>query len=86
MGKIEEPGEPFGIQVIIEGNSEKLLIIPNPDEPNKYEVFDEYTSIGTVWSDQGKQGRIWCGEGFVVKELLQQIGEQINDYLQNKPL
>jgi len=86
MGKIEEPWEPFEIQVMIEGNTEKLLVIPDREEPGKYGVFDQHTAIGTVWPEQARQGRIWCGEGLMVKELLQQIGEQIDDYLQNKPV
>lgn len=85
MGRVEEPWEPFEIQVMIEGLPEKLLVIPDREEP-KYEIFDQYTSIGTVWSDQGKLGKIWCGEGLVVKELLGQIGELIDDYLNNKPV
>lgn len=85
MGKIEEPWEPFEIQVMIEGQPEKLLVIPDREEL-KYEIFDQYTSIGTVWPDQGKLGRIWCGEGLVVKELLDKIGMSIDDYLNNKPV
>lgn len=84
MGKIEEPWEPFEIQINIEGNPEKLLVIPDREEP-KYEVFDQHTSIGTVWVEEGKYGKIWCGEGAVVRELIAQIGEQIDDYLLNKP-
>ncbi|MBB5636852.1 hypothetical protein HDE68_002765 [Pedobacter cryoconitis] len=85
MGNIEEPWEPFEIQVLIEGNNERLLVIPDMDEP-KYEIFDEHTSIGTVWVENQKQARNWCGEGLVVKELLARIGEQIDDYLNNKPV
>lgn len=85
MGRIEEPWEPFEVQVTIEGNPERLLVIPDRDEP-KYEVFDEQTSIGTVWREQGKQGTVWCGEGLVARELLIQIGEQIDDYRSNKPI
>jgi hypothetical protein len=85
MGRIEEPWEPFEIKVTIEGTPEKLLVIPDREEP-KYEIFDQHTSIGTVWPEQGKQGKIWCGEGLVVKELLVQIGEQVDDYLVNKPV
>lgn len=86
MGKIEEPWEPFNIQVMIEGKSEKLLVIPDREEPDKYELFDQYISIGTAWIEQGKQGKVWCGEGLMVKELLPAIGTQIDDYLQNKPV
>jgi len=86
MGRIEEPWEPFEIQVMIEGNAEKLLVVPDREEPDKYGIFDQHTAVGTVWPEEGKQGRIWCGEGLVVKELLQHIGEQIDDYLQNKPV
>lgn len=86
MGRIEEPWEPFEIKVLIEGVPEKLLVIPDREDP-KYEIFDQHTAIGMVWPEQGKQGKkIWCGEGFVVKELLVQIGEQIDDYLVNKPV
>ena len=81
MEKIEAP---FEIQVVIEGNSEKLLVIPEREEPDKYELFDQYTPIGTVWKEEGKQGRVWCGEGLVVRELLIEIGEQIDDYVQSK--
>lgn len=77
MGKISESWEPFEIEVTIEGNPEKLLVIPDREE-TKYELFDQYTSIGTVWPDENKQGRIWCGEGLVARELLDQIGEQID--------
>lgn len=83
MSKIEEPWEPFNIQVTIEGNTEQLLVIPDSDEPT-YEIFDQHTSIGTVWQDP--QAGIWCGEGLIVRELMVQIGEQIDDYLNNKPI
>lgn len=85
MSKIEEPWEPFNIEVLIEGKTEKFLVIPDQDEP-KYEIFDQHTAIGTVWLDTGLQGRCWCGEGAIVKELLVPIGEQIDDYLTNKPI
>lgn len=85
MGKVEEPWEPFEIDVMIEGQPESLLVVPDREEP-KYEIFDQYTSIGTVWADQGKFGTVWCGEGLVVKELLDQIGQLIEDYVNNKPV
>lgn len=79
MGKIAEPWEPFDIQVSIEGNMEKLLVVPDREEP-KYSLFDDNTAIGTVWTTVGTQGRVWCGEGAVVLELLDQIGVQIDVY------
>ncbi|TDQ11776.1 hypothetical protein [Pedobacter metabolipauper] len=85
MSKIEEPWEPFNIELSIEGKPERLLVIPDREEP-KYELFDQHTSIGTVWTETGKQGRFWCGEGLIVKELLDLIGEQIDTYTENKPI
>lgn len=74
MGKIAEPWEPFEIQVSIEGNMEKLLVVPDREEP-RYEIFDQHTSIGTTWKDQDQ----WCAEGMIARELLDQIGEQIDE-------
>ncbi len=85
MKRVEEPWEPFEIVVMIEGESETLLVVPDREEP-KYEIFDQFTSIGRVWSDQGRLGKFWCGEGLIVKELLDQIGESIDNYLNNKPV
>lgn len=85
MGKIEEPWEPFNIQLTIEGNTEQLLVVPDQDGL-KYEIFDQHTSIGTVWQVKQEQEKIWCGEGLIVRELIVQIGEQMDDYLDNKPL
>lgn len=79
MGKIAEPWEPFEIQVSIEGNMERLLVIPDREEP-KYELFDEHTSIGTAWTVEENQLKRWCAEGAVAQELLDQIGEQIDAY------
>lgn len=84
MGKVEEPWEPFDIQVLIEGQWERLLVIPDREEP-KYELFDEQTSIGMVWPDQTPQGRLWCAEGLIAKELVDQVAEQIDQYYLNKP-
>jgi len=74
MGKIAEPWKPFEIQGSIEGNMEKLLVVPDREEP-RYEIFDQFTSIGTAWKDQGQ----WCAEGMIARELLHQIGEQIDE-------
>jgi len=43
-------------------------------------------TIGTVWPENQNERRVWCGEGLIVKELLVNIGEQIDDYLNNKPI
>jgi hypothetical protein len=85
MGKIEEEWEPFEIQVTIEGETKSLLVVPDREEP-KYEIFDQYTSLGTIWQETDKTGKIWCGEGLVVTELLTQLGTQVEDYLNNKPV
>jgi hypothetical protein len=85
MSKIEEPGEPFNIEVLIEGRPEQFLVVPDP-KTLKYEIFDQHTAVGTVWLDTTLQGRAWCGEGLIVRELLVPIGEQIDDYLTNKPV
>lgn len=74
MGKIAEPWEPFEIQVSIEGNMEKLLVVPDREE-SRYEIFDQHTSIGTAWKDQDQ----WCAEGMIARELLDQIGVQIDE-------
>lgn len=79
MGKIAEPWEPFEIWVTIEGNKEKFLVIPDREEP-KYELFDDQTSVGTVWKEQKDVGKIWCAEGAIARELLDQIAEQIDAY------
>lgn len=79
MGKIAEPWEPFEIWVTIEGNKEKFLAIPDREEP-RYEVFDDHTSVGTVWSEKNDSNTIWCAEGAIARELLDQIGEQIDSY------
>ncbi|MBC8984833.1 hypothetical protein H9X96_03485 [Pedobacter sp. N36a] len=84
MGKVEEPWEPFDIQVLIEGQWERLLVIPDREEP-KYELFDQQTSVGQVWPEQTAQGRVWCAEGLIAKELADQAGEQIDQYYLNKP-
>lgn len=84
MGKVEEPWEPFDIQVLIEGQWERLLVIPDREEL-KYELFDEQTSIGMVWPDETSQGRFWCAEGLIAKELVDQVAEQIDQYYLNKP-
>ena len=85
MGKIEEEWEPFEIQVTIEGETKSLLVVPDREDP-KYEIFDQYTSLGTIWQETDKTGKIWCGEGLVVNELLTQLGTQVEDYLNNKPV
>ncbi|TKC62048.1 hypothetical protein FBD94_07370 [Pedobacter hiemivivus] len=85
MGKIEEEWEPFEIQVTIEGETKSLLVVPDREEP-KYEIFDQYTSLGTIWQETDNTGKIWCGEGLVVNELLTQLGMQLEDYLNNKPV
>ncbi|SMC89048.1 hypothetical protein [Pedobacter africanus] len=85
MGNIAEDWEPFEIQVTIEGEVKPLLVIPDREEP-KYAIFDQHTSLGTVWQESGKQGKIWCGEGVAVQALIVQLGEQLEDYLNNKPV
>ncbi|WP_316747408.1 hypothetical protein [Pedobacter gandavensis] len=84
MGKIEEPGEPFDIQVLIEGQWERLLVIPDLDA-SKYGLFDQETAIGQVWPEETGLGRIWCAEGLVARSLVAQVGEQIDQYYLNKP-
>ncbi|MCX2451777.1 hypothetical protein OQX61_10945 [Pedobacter sp. PLR] len=84
MGKIEEPWEPFDIQVLIEGQWERLLVIPDREDL-RYELFDQETSIGQVWPEETAQGKVWCAEGLIAKELVDQVGEQIDQYYLNKP-
>lgn len=76
MAKISEPWEPFDIQVVIEGKMEKILVIPDREEA-KYELFDDHTSIGNVWTELKGTATVWCAEGMIARELLDQIGEQI---------
>jgi hypothetical protein len=76
MSKIAEPWEPFEIQVLIEGKMEKILVVPDRDEA-KYQLFDDRTSLGIVWSEQKGPGMTWCAEGMIARELLDQVGEQI---------
>lgn len=76
MSKIAEPWEPFEIQVLIEGQMEKILVVPDQDEA-KYQLFDDLTSLGSVWSEQKGSGLVWCAEGMIARELLDQVGEQI---------
>ena len=85
MENIADAWEPFEIQVTIDGEVKPLLVIPDRDEP-KYAIFDQYTSLGTVWQESGKTGKVWCGEGMAVKALLTQLGEQLEDYFNNKPV
>lgn len=85
MGNIAEDWEPFEIQVTIEGEVKPLLVIPDREEP-KYAIFDQHTSLGTIWRESGNTSNSWCGEGVVVKALLTQLGEQMEDYFNNKPL
>lgn len=85
MGKIAEEWEPFGIEVNIQGESRSLLVVPDREEP-KYQIFDQHTSLGLIWREIGKTGKIWCGEGIVVRELLNELGEEIENYLNNKPV
>lgn len=85
MGKIEEEWEPFEIQVILEGEVKPLLVVPDREEP-KYAIFDQHVPLGTIWQEDDATGKIWCGEGVVVKALLAQLGEQTTDYLNNKPI
>lgn len=85
MENIADDWEPFRIQVTIEGKVKSLLIIPDREKP-QYAVFDQHVPLGTIWQDSGKSGKIWCGEGVVVRALLTQLGEQIDDYLLNKPI
>ncbi|NQX53017.1 hypothetical protein HQN86_05275 [Pedobacter panaciterrae] len=85
MGNIAEEWEPFEIQVTIEGEVKSLLVVPDREEP-KYAIFDQHIPLGTMWQESGKTGKVWCGEGVVVKALLTQLGEQLEDYLNNKPV
>ncbi|MBE9597793.1 hypothetical protein [Pedobacter sp. MC2016-24] len=85
MGTIAEQWEPFEIEVMIEGKMKKLLVIPDREEP-KYAIFDEHTLLGTIWQDTSDQGKFWCGEGLVVKEILPGLGEQVSEYLANRPI
>jgi len=85
MENVAEDWEPFEIQVTIEGEVKPLLVIPDREEP-KYAIFDHHTSLGTVWQESGKTGKIWCGEGVAVSALLTQLGEQLEDYFNNKPI
>lgn len=82
MGKIEEKWDPFEIQVNIEGETKSLLVMPDREMPG-YAVFDQHTLLGRIWKEPGKT---WCAEGVVVNALLAPIGEQIEEYLNNKPL
>ena len=85
MANIEEGWSPFQVQVIIEGALKPLLVVPDQEEP-RYEVFDQYTSLGTLWQEQDKTGKIWCGEGTAVQALLEPLAAQIENYLANKPV
>ncbi|SMD10086.1 hypothetical protein [Pedobacter nyackensis] len=76
MSKIAEPWEPFEIQVLIEGQIEKILVVPDQEEA-RYQLFDDLTSLGSVWSEQKESGMVWCAEGMIARELLDQVGEQI---------
>lgn len=85
MGKIAEEWDPFEIQVNIEGETKSLLVVPDREEP-KYAIFEQHVSLGTIWQETGKTGKVWCGEGMAVKALLTQLGEQVENYLNNKPI
>jgi hypothetical protein len=71
--------EPFEIQVMIEGGMEQMLVIPNSGE-NNYKVFDGITSVGTVWTELQEGEQVWCADGMIARELLDQIGEQIEAF------
>lgn len=85
MGKIAEEWEPFEIQVTIEGETKSLLVVPDREE-SKYQIFDQHTSLGLIWQENGKTGKVWCGEGMVVRALVTELGEQVENYLNNKPV
>jgi hypothetical protein len=70
---------PFNITISIEGMPEQLYIVPEitGKKTTEYKVFDNKTYIGTVWADFNEQGRFWCAEGAMARELLAQIGQQI---------
>ena len=85
MGKIAKEWEPFEIQVTIEGVPKTWLVVPDREEP-KYEIFDQHTSLGLIWQEMGKTGKVWCGEGLVVRDLVASLGEQVENYLNNKPV
>jgi hypothetical protein len=71
--------ESFEIEIAIEGQPETLLVIPN-EFKHIYTVYDQDTTIGTVWPVKTHEGISWCAEGFIARELLEQIGAQIEAY------
>ncbi len=85
MARIEEDWEPFEIEVPIEGEPKAFLVIPEREEPT-YKIFEQHTYLGVMWLEHRKTGKIWCGEGMVVKALALQLGEQIESYLSSKPV
>jgi len=58
---------------------EQMLVIPNSEE-NNYKVFDGITSVGTVWTELQEGKQVWCADGMIARELLDQIGEQIEAF------
>jgi hypothetical protein len=71
--------EPFDIQVMVEGNMESLLVIPNAEE-NNFKIFDDITYVGTVWTEDRDNKKVWCADGMIARELLDQIGQQIDAF------
>jgi hypothetical protein len=71
--------ESFEIEINIEGQPETLNVIQN-EFKHIYTVYDQGTSIGTVWPVETHEGVSWCAEGSIARELLEQIGAQIEAY------
>ncbi|WGQ10694.1 hypothetical protein QG516_03370 [Pedobacter gandavensis] len=85
MENIEQESEPFEIQVTIDQEVKCLLVIPDWEEP-KYAIFDVYTSLGTVWKESGETRQVWRAQGLIATSLLGQLSEQIDGYLNSKPV
>lgn len=66
MAKKAEEGEPFEIQVSIEGELKSLLVVPDREEA-RYAIFEQHVPLGTIWKESGDVGKIWCGEGAVLR-------------------
>lgn len=71
--------EPFNIQVMVEGNLESLLAIPHEEE-NNFKIFDNITFVGTVWEENRDGRKVWCADGLMARELVDQIGQQIDAF------
>jgi hypothetical protein len=71
--------ETFEIEINIEGLPETLSVIQN-EFKHIYSVYDQGTAIGTVWPVKTATGVDWCAEGPMARDLLDQIGAQIEAY------